>query len=127
MNEIVRFLIVGGVSALLNWSSRFIFSLWFSYEASVTLSFFVGLLSGFLLMRLFVFKKSDKGFTRQAAYFIAVNMFALALTWSISVYLARHLFPAIGFTNGAEGIAHLIGICAPILTSYFGHKYLTFK
>jgi putative flippase GtrA len=127
MNEVVKFVVVGGISALLNWSSRFLFSIWLSYELSIVLSFFIGLTSGFLLMKIFVFQKSEKPFFQQAAYFLGVNMLALALTWTISVYLAKTLFPAIGFRNGADGMAHLIGISAPIMTSYFGHKYLTFK
>lgn len=127
MNEVVKFIIVGGISALLNWSSRFIFSIWLTYELSIILSFFVGLISGFILMKIFVFHKSGKPFFQQAIYFLGVNMFALVLTLIISVFLARTLFPAIGFREGAEAVAHLIGISAPIVTSYFGHKYLTFK
>jgi putative flippase GtrA len=127
MNEITRFLFVGGMSALFNWSSRFLFSVWFSYEVSVTLAFFVGLTSGFCLMRMLVFKSSKKTVLHQASYFLVINLFALALTWSVSVYLAKSFFPMIGLTQGAEGIAHMIGIVAPIITSYFGHKYLTFR
>lgn len=127
MNEITKFLFVGGISALLNWSSRFLFSIWFSYEVSVVLAFFVGLTTGFSLMRMLVFKNSTKPLVNQAGYFLAVNMFALVLTWTISVYLAKSFFPMIGLTKGAEGVAHLIGIVAPIITSYFGHKYLTFR
>ncbi|MVV48168.1 GtrA family protein [Pseudomonas sp. PB120] len=123
----MKFLLVGGISAFLNWSSRFIFSIWASYEIAVVLAFFVGLLAGFVLMRAFVFQTSQKSVFRQTAYYIVVNMFALAITWAVSVYLAKVIFPAIGFYNGAEGTAHLIGISAPMVTSYFGHKYLTFK
>ncbi|TMU80265.1 GtrA family protein [Pseudomonas fluorescens] len=127
MNEISRFLFVGGVSALLNWSSRFLFSIWFSYEASVALAFFIGLTSGFCLMKMVVFQNSTKPTLNQAGYFLIVNIFALALTWTVSVYLAKVFFPLIGLDKGAESIAHLIGITAPIITSYFGHKYLTFR
>lgn len=127
MNEIVKFIIVGGISALLNWLSRFLFSIWLSYELSIVLAFFIGLTSGFLLMKVFVFQQSEKPFFQQAVYYVGINMLALGLTWTISVYLAKTLFPAIGFREGADGTAHLIGISAPIMTSYFGHKYLTFK
>lgn len=127
MSEIFKFVVVGGVSALLNWTSRFVFSKWLSYELSIVLAFFIGLTSGFLLMKIFVFQKSEKPFFHQVFYFLGVNILALALTWTISVYLAKTFFPSIGFSNGADGLAHLIGISAPIMTSYFGHKYLTFK
>lgn len=127
MNEITRFLVVGGVSAALNWSSRFLFSLWFTFEVAVVLAFFVGLVSGFILMRLFVFTNGAKSMMQQAGYFVAVNGLALLQTWLISVLLSRYLFPYIGLTYGADGLAHLIGIMAPIVTSYMGHKHFTFK
>ena len=127
MSEVLKFCLVGGISALLNWSSRFLFSICVSYEVAVTFAFFVGLVAGFLLMRTFVFQKSEKSIYHQTIYFLVVNMFALLITWTLSVYLAKVFFPSVGIERGAEGVAHLIGISAPIITSYFGHKYLTFK
>jgi len=51
---------------------------------------------------------------------------ALGFVWVISVGLARVVFPAIGMTWHADDIAHLIGVLAPAVTSYVGHRFYTF-
>jgi VIT1/CCC1 family predicted Fe2+/Mn2+ transporter len=30
-------------------------------------------------------------------------------------------------TAVAEALAHLVGVLVPVVTSYFGHKFLTFR
>ena len=51
----------------------------------------------------------------------------LATTWVVSVGLGLHLFPYLGVTLYPLEIAHAIGIAAPVITSYFGHKFLSFR
>ena len=55
-----------------------------------------------------------------------VNIVALGFVWVISVGLARVVFPAIGMTWHANDIAHLIGVLAPAVTSFIGHRFYTF-
>ena len=50
MKRFVAYLLAGGTAAALNWSSRFLFSIWLSYAASIVCAFFVGLVCGFVLM-----------------------------------------------------------------------------
>jgi putative flippase GtrA len=47
--------------------------------------------------------------------------------WIISVALARFVFPAIQFTFHADTVAHVVGVVAPVFTSYLGHKYFSFQ
>jgi hypothetical protein len=56
-----------------------------------------------------------------------VNVFSLAFVWSISIGLAKYLFPAIGFVWHSDDVAHLIGVAAPAAASYFGHRAYTFS
>jgi putative flippase GtrA len=125
--QFLSFLLAGGLAALFNWGSRFVFSLWFELEVAVILAFFVGLASGFVLMRWFVFKQAETPLLTQAGWYVLINLMALAQTWLITVGLARYALPAIGFTWHAEALAHLTGILAPIASSYLGHRFLTFK
>jgi len=37
------------------------------------------------------------------------------------------VLPALGIHSYAEEIAHALGILAPVITSYLGHKHLTFR
>ena len=121
------FLMTGGMAAFLNWSSRFIFSLWMPFELAVVAAFFIGLASGFIMMRLYVFDGRQKPIVPQASKYIFINMIALVQTLVISVVLARWVLPGLGMVNYVEAIAHLVGVLVPVLTSYFGHRFLTFR
>jgi putative flippase GtrA len=125
--QFVYFLISGGVAAALNWGSRFLFSEFVRFEVAVVLAFLVGLLSGFILMRVFVFSGGGKPIAPQAGKYVAVNLFALLQTLVISLVLARWLLPSVGIVEHAEALAHLVGVLVPVVTSYFGHKFLTFR
>lgn len=127
MRQFVRFLLCGGLAAGLNWASRFLFSIWLPFEYAVVAAFFVGLISGYLLMRLYVFETKQDAGLLQISKYVAVNMLALAQTLIISVALLRWVLPALGVSNQADAIAHLIGVLTPVVTSYFGHKFITFR
>lgn len=125
--QILRFLFAGGIAAAANIGSRFIFSLWFSYSAAIVLAYLVGMTVAFLLMRVFVFDAGDKSAGPQVLKFVAVNALAVLQTLAISLLLARWIFPAMGFVAHAEAMAHFAGVLIPVVTSYFGHRYATFK
>lgn len=127
VKQFAYFIFSGGVAAGLNWGSRFFFSEFFRFEVAVVLAFIVGLLSGFILMRLYVFSGSAKSIASQFGKYITVNLFALLQTLVISLVLARWVLPSFGVTRNAEAIAHLIGVLVPVVTSYFGHKLFTFR
>ncbi|MFB3077604.1 MAG: GtrA family protein [Lysobacterales bacterium] len=121
-----RFLAAGGLAALANFASRFLFSEFMRFEYAVTCAFFVGLSSGFMLNRHFVFRSSANSLGKEMLYYFLVNMLALMQTWLLSVVLAQALTPQLGQQFG-QAIAHIAGIMLPTLTSYLGHKYFTFR
>jgi putative flippase GtrA len=121
------FLISGAFASLLNWSSRFLFSQFFDFQTSIVLAFLVGLLSGFILMRLFVFKESQNSIQSQALRYFTINMLALAQTFTISILMLNILQMYIEGKAIAEAISHAMGIVVPVFTSYLGHKYFTFR
>lgn len=126
-SRLMRFVLVSGIAAAANFGARVLFSLWVSYAVAVVLAFFVGLTSAFVLNRRFVFRESTNPLHRQASWFVAVNLFALAQTLFFSLLLAEIVLPYLGLGWHTKEIAHAIGIVAPLFTSYLGHKHLTFR
>ena len=126
-SQFLRYLAAGGIAAAANYFSRFAFSTWFAFETAVILAFFVGLTTGFVLMRQFVFGGAGKPLAPQAARYVLVNLVALVLTVGVSSLLARWLLPALGVDRHVEAIAHAFGVAVPVLTSYVGHRLATFK
>jgi putative flippase GtrA len=127
MPQFVLFLLSGGIAAAANWGSRFLFSMWMPFEPAVVLAFLVGLATGFILMRAFVFAGAGRPVLPQAGRYVLVNMAALVQTLVVSIVLARWALPAIGVHEHAEAIGHLVGVLFPVVTSYFAHRMYTFR
>jgi putative flippase GtrA len=123
---LVRFIATGGFSALVNVGVRLLLSQWLIYEVAVALAYLCGMTVAFLLARAFVFQSTQGDATGEYIRFGLVNLMSFAQVWLVSVGLARLLFPALGFVWHAETVAHIIGVCSPVLTSYFAHKHFTF-
>jgi len=125
-SEFRRFVVVGGLAAAANVGSRMLFGLWLGYLPSILLALLVGLSTAFLLNRSWVFERSGKHWSNEAMWFTAVNLFGLLQTIVISLVLARYLLPTLGQEDGVDTTAHVVGVAVPIVTSYLGHKYLSF-
>jgi putative flippase GtrA len=85
------------------------------------------MLTAFVLMRHYAFRAADGPWRRQAPMFVIVNVFGLAQTVLVSLLLAEWLLPALGVQRGAEAIAHAAGVAVPAVTSYFGHRFGSFR
>lgn len=125
--RLVRFVVVSGIAALINFGSRVLFSLVVPYPAAIALAFCAGIVTAFVLNRRFVFDQPTIPLREQVAWFVAVNLFALLQTMAVSLLLEYWLFPAIGMRWHSEAVAHAVGIAVPIASSYFGHKKLSFR
>lgn len=125
--QFATFLGVGGVAALANLSSRFLFASFASFEASVLLAFFVGLTTAFVLNRALVFSEA-RGTTwkTEAVRFLIVNLAGLVVTLGAAVGCLRVLLAAFGPAGWVEGLAHLIGLGCSAITSYVAHRTWTF-
>lgn len=124
--QFLKFLATGGIAAIANLVSRYLLNRALPFEVAVAAAYLIGMAVAYTLSRLFVFGASGRPIPKEFNRFAVVNVFALVLVWLISVGLARLLFPAIGFSWHADDIAHLIGVLAPAVTSYVGHKRYTF-
>jgi len=124
--EFILFVAAGGFAALVNFVSRIIFNFWFSFEVSVVLAYLIGMITAYILTKIFVFKAKSVGLVSSSIKFTIVNILAVLQTYFISVYLYYWLNNNINFDYNKE-IAHFVGIAFPVITSYIGHKYFSFK
>jgi putative flippase GtrA len=123
----LRFLVVGAVAAAANFGSRIVFDLWTGFMTAVVLAFFVGVSTAFLLNRSWVFARTGRHWSREAAWFVVINLLGLAQTIVVTWLLASWLLPALGQTLLVAETAHAAGIAVPLVTSYLGHKHLSFR
>lgn len=124
--QFLKFLVTGGIAALVNLLSRYALNQVMSFETAVIAAYLLGMATAYVLARRFVFDASGRSVSSEMRRFVLVNLVALGFVWAISVGLARVVFPAIGMTWHADDIAHLIGVLAPAVTSYIGHRFYTF-
>lgn len=81
----------------------------------------------FFLNFKFVFSGGYGTIQSQIWKFVAVNLLAALQVWGIAVALEYWLLPQLNVIAFREEIAHGVGICFPIFTSYFAHKLWTFR
>lgn len=123
----LKFVAVGGFSALVNLGSRIAINEYLDYRWSVGLAYLCGMATAFTLSKFLVFEKSGRSTRREFFWFAVVNVFAAAQVWLISVGLAEYYFPWIQFQWHPELVAHFVGVSFPVLSSYLGHKHLSFR
>ena len=126
-SRFIRFLLTGGCAALVNLGSRYVLNLFMSFEAAVAVAYLFGMVTAYLLAKIFVFDKSGLAVATEFRRFAIVNLLSLAIVWVVSVGLAVYVFPAVGFRWHAEDVAHFIGVLSPSVVAYFAHKNYTFR
>jgi putative flippase GtrA len=125
--QFLKFLGLGAVAAVANYSSRFAFDLVMAFEASVVLAYVVGMIVAFILFRKYVFGDAGDGMLRQVSRFAAVNSVGATIAVAVSSLFARLILPAIGWEAYPFSVAHMLGVMSPTLASYLGHKFFTYK
>ncbi len=124
---LLRFLLAGGVAALVNVLSRLLYSEAVSYPVAVVAAYLTGMATAYVLNRLLVFGPGDRGVPGEMLAFALVNLLAVAQTLVISLALAYYVLSAFGVVQHAETLAHVVGVIVPVFTSFVGHKYWTFR
>lgn len=122
----MRFLLTGGVAAMVNLGSRYLLNLSMSFASAVAVAFLFGMVTAYVLGRLFVFERSGRSVLDELWRFTVVNLIAAAQVWPISVGLGEYAFPALGFKWHPLDVAHLVGVSVPVFSSYLGHRHFSF-
>jgi putative flippase GtrA len=126
--QFTAYLVSGGIAALFNICSRVLLGFVLSYEVAIVLAYGVGMAVAFTIMRALVFQPPAASSKRaQLVRFSIVNLLGLLQTLLVSELVADWVAPALGFPEHAELIGHGLGVGVPIVSSYFGHEYFSFR
>jgi len=125
--EFTLFLVTGGLAALINVVSRIRLSTVVRFEMAVLLAYGVGMVMAYVLARKFVSLSSLTSIRRSFAGFAMVNLFAVLQTWPVSIGLRNWLLPLLDIVVFRDLLAHTIGVAVPVVSSYFGQKYISFR
>jgi putative flippase GtrA len=125
--QFVMFLVTGGTAAAVNFGSRIFYNQWLPFSGAVILAYLTGMVTAYVLAKMFVFKESQQSMRHSVMFFVLVNGVAVMQTWIISMGLAYHILPALGVNSFVKEIAHAVGVVVPVFTSYLGHKRWSFR
>jgi putative flippase GtrA len=125
--QFLVFLLTGGSAAAVNFGSRILYNRTMPFSSAVICAYITGMITAFILAKLFVFRESRQATHHAAGWFILVSVVAAAQTWAISMLLVKWGLPALGVTAFAREIAHGVGVAVPVFTSYLGHKHFSFR
>ena len=125
--QFLVFLLTGGTAAVVNFCSRIVYNIWVDFSSAVILAYITGMITAFILAKLFVFKSSQQPIHHSAIFFLLVNLVALLQTWLVSMALEFYLLPSLGVTLFRSELAHGVGVIVPVFTSYIGHKRWSFR
>lgn len=124
--QFLRFLLTGGVAALVNLGARYLLNLAIPFEAAVPIAYMFGMVTAYFLALIYVFEDSGGSRIVEFKRFTVVNILALVVVWGISSFLLNVFFPWAHITWHAHEIAHFIGVLSPAGLSYFCHLRYTF-
>lgn len=125
--EFLRFVATGAVAGVTNLVAGKLLRFVLPFELALIIAYIIGMVVAFWLFQRVIFRDPGTPMKRRVIRFVQVNMLGLALTAIISSTLARVLLPAIGWTFYPKDVAQLTGVGVPAFTSYFLHKYYTFR
>lgn len=125
--QFLLFLITGGIAATVNVISRIGFSQVLRFELAILAAYGIGMITAYILARRFVFIRTRQSVKRSFAAFALVNLAAVLQTWLVSMGIRGWLLPILGAAALVDLIAHSFGVVVPVVTSFFGHKYVSFR
>jgi putative flippase GtrA len=125
--QFMIFLLTGGTAAVVNFCTRILYNSWMEFSTAVVLAYLTGMVTAYILARIFVFKGGSQTLQRSMMLFALVNVLAIVQTWAVSLLMAYFVLPGMGITRYTLEIAHAVGIVVPVFTSFLGHKYWSFR
>ena len=125
--QFILFIITGGSSAIINILSRMILSNFIRFEIAILISYGIGMITAFSLAKRYVFLNSNKSIRKSFPAFALVNLISVIQTFFVSIFIKNWLIIYFDNLTFIELISHTCGLGILTFTSFYGHKYITFK
>ncbi len=123
--QFLKFFAVGLSAAFIHWLSRVLLNFYFSFYWSVFIAYFFGILSAYILNRIYVFPNSNKSMYEQIYKFFIINLSFLPIVWFCSIFIYSLLIK-FGIDFYPEAIAHGMAVSLPMLITFILYKFLAF-
>lgn len=118
--KFIRFVIVGGISALIEYSLYFIFKNWMDYLVANFLAFgFTNILT-FILSRKYVFTSNGARKTEEAALYVVFLTGAYAVNHVV-------LWGLVEFGTVDDRIAKAVAMAVAVIWNFFTRKHIVFR
>lgn len=117
---------VGAISAIVNWLSRWIMNHWLDFSTAILFAYFFGMFSAYVLNRLFVFKIVNRPLYDQMRDFVLINLAMLPVVL-LGAILFSKLMMTIGLNKHVEDIAHALAIGLPVGITFLIYKFYVFR
>jgi len=129
LKQLSKYSLSGGLAAIFNFGSRIIYELLFTFNTSLVLAYFTGLLINYNLCRHYVFDEGKSAsIKKQYPVFVVVALVGLLITYGATHLGLRILSITIPLDSElAKSCSHIFGIGCGFLVNFFGHKTVTFK
>tara|TARA_B100002019_G_scaffold197013_1_gene170631 strand:+ start:1183 stop:1593 length:411 start_codon:yes stop_codon:yes gene_type:complete len=125
--QFILFIITGGTSAIINILSRVVLSNFFRFEIAILISYGIGMITAFVLAKRYVFLNTKKSIKKSFPAFALVNLISVLQTFFVSILIKKWLVIFFDNLSFIELISHSCGLGILVFTSFYGHKYITFK
>ena len=125
--QFLLFLLTGGFSAIVNIISRIILSIFFDFQISIFFAYLLGMTTAYFLAKKYVFLNPISSNKKSFLAFTFVNILAILQTFFMSNFFRQFLSNFIFNNNINDFISHCIGVGIPIFSSFYGHKYISFR
>src|ERR1700739_228358 len=107
------FLLAGGIAALANWLSRFVFNLLMSYALAIVAAYAVGMAVAFVLNKRYVFPYSRRALAAEMSFFVLFNLAAFPVVWTIAYLLGERILPGVLPRQLALALGHGCAVAVP--------------
>ena len=125
--QFFRFIVVGGFALLVHWLARILLSNWMSYSAAIIVAYGIGIAVAYTLNRKYVFPLSQQARHREIMIFVAVNLGAFPIVWTLAVFFSDVILANFLSIDVARALGHGAAITTPVFINFAVHKFVTFR
>lgn len=128
--QFLRFLLVGGVSALVNFGSGHLLRTFLQVVPSVWIAYVIGTISSFFLNKFYTFRVHDEHMALQGGKFVVVgltsSLIGSGVAW-VAMQLLHLLWPAVLDEGSVGSIAHVAAIGVTTVYNFLAMKFFSFR